>query len=166
MTNSLGSKPTLQFSPHHGNVTQSGSLCSNTIQYSMAASSLILIHTQIKYNATKTKSLRVILQSSKLLVCSVVVETITFIRHACNLWNIFNSSLILPMQPYLAKMLLFLLLKYIKYSAAEQLEQMMKTSSCKHVLQHYHVRSVNSLKDREFPLLFHSSHLIAFQYWY
>lgn len=96
--------------------------------HSMAASSLILIHRQIKYKTTKTKSLRVPPQSSKLLLCSVVVELIIFIRHACNLWNTFNSSLILPTQPYLAKMLPFLLLKYMKHSAAEQLEQM-RTSS-------------------------------------
>lgn len=101
--------------------------------HSMAASSLILIHRQIKYKTTKTKSLRVPPQSSKLLLCSVVVELIIFIRHACNLWNTFNSSLILPTQPYLAKMLSFLLLKYMKHSAAEQLEQM-RTSSWKYVL--------------------------------
>lgn len=73
---------------------------------------LIFIHRQIKYNVTKPKSLRVPLQFSVLLLCSIVVKTIIFIRHACNLWNIFNSSLIPPTRLYHAKTLPFLLLKY------------------------------------------------------
>lgn len=40
-----------------------------------------------------------------------MVETIIFIRHAGNLWNIFNSSLIPPTQLYHAKTLPFVLLQ-------------------------------------------------------
>lgn len=40
-----------------------------------------------------------------------MVETIIFIRHAGNLWSIFNSSLIPPTQQYHAKILSFVLLQ-------------------------------------------------------
>lgn len=130
---------------------------------------LIFIHRQIKYNVTKPKSLRVPPQFSVLLLCSIVVETIIFIRHACNLWNIFNSSLIPPTRLYHAKTLPFLLLKYCEMFSCLTA----KTHNKKTVVLNnysfslcYRVRSVNLFKDAKIPLPLYPSYLTAFLTWY
>lgn len=103
--NLLGSKSTPELTPHCGNVTPNplSTVCQ-----------LLCANIYSQTSATWLNPSLVSWGSSLApwtSLYSFVVETIIFIRHAGNLWNIFNSSLIPPTHLYHAKMLPFVFLQ-------------------------------------------------------
>lgn len=81
-----------------------------------------------------------------------MVETIIFIRHAGNLWNIFNSSLIPPTQFYHAKILSFVLLQYYEILSCLKAKTYLKTPTYSFSLHHHVRRPQTHSKTAEIPL--------------